>query len=128
MKISNTQMHLYLDTLNEMSFCTGKLGYAIVRNTRLLREQCQDYLKMYEQALVQYGEVVRTETQTGYVEGYSMSPDSPNLNAFVETVQPLAEIEHEVDLYTLPYEDAMNQLTAAQMLQLDFMLVESSDN
>ena len=124
MIFTNTKMHELINTMQELMFCKGMLGYAIMRNYRLLSEACQDYLKVYEKALVEYGDVRTTDNADESVETYTIDTTSKNFEQFAKEIEPLAYLPVEVNIITIPYTDAMEQLTAAQMLTIEWMLTE----
>lgn len=124
---TNTEMHMLLDTLNNCTHCTGLLGYGIARNIRLIQDASQDYLKIYGDALSRFGEVVETPTDVGFSKQFSINPSSPKFDEFISEVEPIAHVKHNVDVFCVPYSEAMNQLTAEQMLQLDWMLTDEQE-
>lgn len=127
MKVSNTVMHMHLGQLEKVIQCKGLLGYAIARNYRKIQEAVQDYLNVYSAALEQFGDTVEVETPNGMTQTLSIQPDSPNFEAFMQEIEPIAHIELDVDILQVPYSAAMDQLTAEQMLQLEWMLKEDED-
>ena len=43
---------------------------------------------------------------------------------FLDEIAPYNEMEHEVEIMTLPYSDAIGVLTGEEILAVDWMLVD----
>lgn len=120
MLLSNTEMHRSIDTLAKYTSCTGILGYGIMRNSRLLREACTEYINIYNHFIQEYGEAV----QHGNSTMYKLSTTSPNVQSFLDAIQPYAKIQHDVDIFKVQMSEAIKQLNADGLSDLEFMLVD----
>jgi len=47
---------------------------------------------------------------------------TPEFKSFCDAIEPFSTIEHEVDLMTAKYEDAIGVLTGEEILAVDWML------
>jgi hypothetical protein len=118
--LKNIQMEQMLTQLQPMLQFRDKLGYVAARNTRFLKDALAEFLSFKEELIRKYGEEEICEgAHTGRI---SISPDSPNFKAFTEEFEKIADIEHEVELMTLTYDEVIGILSGEEMLALDWML------
>lgn len=110
MGIRNDTAAGYLYSLNDMLDCKGKLGYCVARNNRLLVTELQEYLRMRDEAIIKHG------------EGAAINPGMPGWDAFVEEMADLDAKEREYDFDRISWEEASEQLTARQLLTIEWML------
>lgn len=102
MKITNGIMKYLLNTLNQPGFvdgATGPTGYAIYRNLRILQNEIKDYDKVIEDALKEYG--VESENGRYYID----EKDSEAIKKFTEKVDPVSNLEVDIDLYQIPRDE-----------------------
>lgn len=111
-KIRNDKAAEYLYTLNGVLDCKGKLGYCIARNNRLLVTELQEYLRCRDEAVMKHG-----------VDG-SINTAMPGWGAFSGEMADLDAKEREYDFDRVSWEEASEQLTARQLLTLEWMLEE----
>lgn len=124
MLLTNTEMHRRLMMLSKYTACGGTVGYAIARNSRRLRDACQEYLNLYKVGLDKYGEIV--EGPNGEPQR-AIAYTSAHVQQFIAELEPYAHIKHEVEVFQVPMSEAIGQLTAQGMLDLDFMLVDTDE-
>lgn len=126
MKLRNIEMENMLSQLEPLLEMKGKVGYAAARNTRLLRENNQEYQRLKHDLISQYGEPEHDEhgEETGQI---SITSTSPNFGKFASELTPLADMEHEVDIFTVPMNEAVDILTGQQLLNLWWMFEEVDD-
>lgn len=100
-----------------------KIGYVAARNTRILSQTLIEYFQFKHELLKKYGDIDLDENgkQKGTV---SLKPDSPNFEEFSKEFDPIKDIEHEVELMTIPYEEVIGLLNGEEILKLEFMLTE----
>ena len=112
MKMTNEQMSANVELLAGLQE-TGKLGYAIARNLRKLRDAAAEYLDAKQKMLVEYGEDMGDGRYKVDIE------------VFQREVGELAGIQHEADIYQVD-EDTFTSgtLTSGQMEQLLWMVKE----
>ena len=53
---------------------------------------------------------------------YTLSVDSPKFKEFCDELAPFNEMEHEVELMTAKYDDAIGTLSGEEILAIDWML------
>lgn len=110
MVIRNDTAAGYLYSLNGMLDCKGKLGCYIARNNRLLVTELQEYLRVRDEAIIKHG------------EDSAINPGMPGWNAFVEEMADLDAKERDYDFDLISWEEASEQLTARQLLTIEWML------
>lgn len=104
---------------------TGRFGYAIARNVRKLRDACTEYLQTRQNLIAELGEKVKDDAgePTGQI-GIKVGT-----KAYEEFQQRLAEfggIKHSVEIYKVPYNVLPKDMTAGDMLNLEWMLLDVS--
>ena len=121
--LTNSTMHQYLISLNEMLSYKGVLGYAIARNVRALQNGCQEYIDIFSKCVAKYG--VQEKDEDGNFTGrIKIEESSGNVAKLNKELAPYVEIKHSVELYMIPFSEAYEQLSAAELLQIDFMLFD----
>ena len=70
-----------------------------------------------------YGELDKDEkgNETGMV---SINPTSSNFQEFIKEFDSIKNIEHDVNLMTIPYEEVIGLLNGEEILELDWMLTD----
>lgn len=121
MKYTNIQLQTYFDILNSIaSKATGKLAYIITRNARKIFEELQEYTKIRNDKLYQYGEKRGNQL--------FLSADSPNYQKFLTEMAEYDEIEVELDFLKVKPEDLYtSNLNAIEMDQISFMINDEED-
>ena len=121
MKYTNIQLQTYFDILNSIaSKATGKLAYIITRNARKIFEELQEYTKIRNDKLYQYGEKRGNQL--------FLSSDSPNYQKFLTEMAEYDEIELELDFLKVKPEDLYtSNLNAIEMDQISFMINDEED-
>lgn len=121
MKYTNIQLQTYFDILNSIaSKATGKLAYVITRNARKIFEELQEYTKIRNDKLYQYGEKRGNQL--------FLSADSPNYQKFLTEMAEYDEIEVELDFLKVKPEDLYtSNLNAIEMDQISFMINDEED-
>lgn len=97
-----------------------KIGYAAARNTRILANAALEYLKRKEELIRELGE----KSDDGSI---AITNGSDALNEFLDRIEEWANIEHDVELYTIPFSEAINVLSGSEILEIDWMFEESED-
>ena len=110
MGIRNDTAAEYLYALNGILDCKGKLGYCVARNNRLLVTELQEYLHARDEAVVKFG------------EGATINPTMPGWDAFKAEMADLDAKERKYDFDRITWEEASEQLTARQLLSIEWML------
>jgi hypothetical protein len=123
MKLKNIQMELMLENLKPILPHRDKIGYVAARNVRKLTDALTEYFKFKEELIKKYGEVDK-DTDGNELQTISIKPESPNFKMFTEEFDKIRDIEHEVELMTLPYEDVIGLLNGEEILSLEWMFTE----
>ena len=123
MKYKNIQMEMMLETLKPVLTHRDKIGYVAARNTRILNDTLTEYFTFKRELISKYGEADKDANgnETGRV---SICPTSPNFFEFTKEFDSIKDIEHDVELMTIPYEEVIGILNGEEILELDWMLTE----
>ena len=99
------------------------VGYISARNTRRLRDASYEYSMIKTDLLNQYGTEIKDSNgdPTGRIE---LRSDDPNYAKVAEEISKTANIQHEVVIFTIPYDEVKNKLTGREILEIDWMLDE----
>lgn len=120
MKLTNLIMLQYITYLNEIAPKTkGKLGYAVSRNIRKISEELIDFEQARMNLIYKYG-VLNAESQE-----YIISEDTSEYKKFLDEINILSSIEHNVDIYKIDIDSIIqSDLTAQEMNNIFFMIEE----
>lgn len=102
---------------------TGKFGYAIARNVRKLKDACLEFLQVRQELFTKYGteEFDSNGNPTGNI---SIKIGTPECDEYLKQLGEYADIEHSVEIYKIPYSILPEELTAKDLLELDWMLYD----
>lgn len=116
-------MEMMLETLKPLLPHRDKIGYIAARNTRILNYTLTEYFTFKRDLISKYGEPDKDENgkETGTV---SISPTASNFNDFLKEFDTIKNIEHNVELMTIPYEEVIGLLNGEEILELDWMLTD----
>ncbi len=123
MKYKNLEMEKMLETLKPILPHRDKIGYVAARNTRILKNTLTEYFAFKQSLIQKYGEVDKDENGKE-LHTITVHPDSPNFKLFSEEFDTIKDIEHDVELMTIPYEDVIGLLNGEEILKLDWMFTE----
>lgn len=123
MKRTNNEMMGMLEALAPLLDRRDVIGYAAARNTRLLRTELNEYSRIRDELVMKYGEAEIGEdgNPTGRV---SIAPTSANFPMFLDEIGRFAEIEHEPELFTIKYGEAIGKLSGSELLSVEWMFEE----
>ncbi len=116
MKIKNGYMANALESLMKFQEQTGKTGYAIMRNIRILQPNLEDFEKVRLNLFKKYG----STDDDG--NNYSISKESENYNEFIKEYEELLNIEVDIELYQIDASDVNFQRTDNASVK-DYMIV-----
>lgn len=121
MQLTNLQCLEMIESLKPMMTRRDIIGYAAARNTRRLADACQDYMRIRESLLVEYGEQVTGPDgkPTGEIVLSSLSGNFPKYQAEIEQIE---EVANEVDVFRIDYSEVVNRLTGDEIIAIDWML------
>lgn len=120
-KLKNSQMVIMLRSLEPLLSHRDKIGYVAARNCRLLSTSLIEYETFKRTLINKYGTPDKDENGAD-LRTVSIKMDSPNFKSFCDEMAPFNEIEHEVELMTCKYEEAIGLLTGEEILAVDWML------
>lgn len=123
MKLKNLQMEKMLCQLNPILPHRDKIGYVAARNTRFLTDALTEYFAFKTELIKKYG-TVDVDEDGKELSTMSIKPDSPNFKLFAEEFDKIKEIEHDVELMTIPYDEAIGVLNGEEILSLEWMFTE----
>lgn len=121
--LKNSQMVDMLHKLQPLLSHRDKIGYAAARNHRRLAECLTEYERFRNGLIEKYGEHEKDE-EGNELPTITLSVASPKFKMFIDELTPYNEIEHEVEIFTLPYSEAIGILTGEEILAVDWMLVD----
>lgn len=123
MKYKNIQMENMIEELKIILPHRDKIGYIAARNTRILNDILTEYFAFKRDLINKYGEADRDKNgnETGTV---SISPTSSNFQEFVKEFDAIKNIEHNVELMTIPYEEVIGILNGEEILKMNWMLTD----
>ena len=117
--LQNQQMVEMVGQLQPLLSQRNKIGYVAARNTRMLQDQLVEFEQVRRDLIERYG----TDTTDDFgrtVRGIRVG--TPEFKSFCDAIAPFSTIEHEVDLMTAKYEDAIDVLSGEEILAVDWML------
>ena len=118
MTLKNIDLEGILQILQPILPHRDKVGYVAARNTRIIQTALTEYATFKNDLIKKYGE---RDEETG---NYSLTPQSATFNSFQQEFDTIANVEQEVDLMTLKYDEVVGVLTGTEILQLEFMLTD----
>lgn len=119
MKLKNIQLETMMNSLAPLLQRRDKIGYIAARNYRLINSTLTEFFIFKNDLFKKYGEENK-EDNTIFI-----SPESIHFNEFIDELNTIAEIEHEVDFMTIPYNDVVGLLSGEEILDVDWMLTEA---
>ena len=120
MKLRNDEMDKRLQQLAPLMERKDMVGYAAGRNYRRLVDACTEWTNLKMEALQKYGTPV-LDDDGNPTDAVEIARNSEDFQTFVDELAPYAGIEHEVEIFTIPYEHAQNELTGQQVYELYWM-------
>lgn len=120
MKLANCEIEKHISQLKTVLNHSDVVGYAAARNTRIMSEAITEYLQKRDELIAKFGNPVLDEEgkETGEI---SLSIESENFPKFLDELKPFAEVEQEINLVKLKYEQAIGLLSGTELLELDWM-------
>lgn len=127
-RCSNLDMSNMLATMDPyISTAKGKFGYAIARNVRKIKDACNEFLVVRQELIEELGESEKDENGNE-TANFSIKIGSPAFFEYVEKIDEYAGIEHDVEIYKIPYDVLPEDMTAQGMLNLEWMLFDDVDD
>lgn len=119
MKLKNIQLETMMNSLAPLLQRRDKIGYIAARNYRLFNNTLTEFFIFKNDLFKKYG-TENKEDNTIFI-----SQESIHFNEFIDELNTIAEIEHEVDFMTIPYNDVVGLLSGEEILDVDWMLTEA---
>lgn len=117
--LKNMEMVTMVRQLQPLLSHRDLFGYVAARNTRILNEQLTEYMKVQRDMLERFG--TEKQGENGMTE-LVIEVNTPEYQQFCEAMEPFINIEHEVELMTMKYEETINCLSGQEILALEWML------
>lgn len=117
--LKNSQMVFMRSQLTPLLSHRDKIGYIAARNVRILSNNLTEYEMFRNQLIEKYGEDGTDEHGRPTKQ---IKVGSPNFQKFCDEMAPFNEMEHEVDLMTGKFKDAIGCLSGEEILAIDWML------
>lgn len=95
-------------------------GYVAARNTRVISNCLTEYNQTKADLIDRFG-TKEVNEETGLTTT-SIKIGTPAFKSFCEAMEPFNNIEHEVEIMTMKYEDTINCLTGEEILGVEWML------
>lgn len=122
--LKNSKMVEMLRQLQPLLPRRDKIGYVAARNHRRLADSLVEYERFRNSLIEKYGEHEKDENGKE-LPTILLSMSSPNFKMFSEEMAPFNEMEHEVEIMTLPYDEAIGNLSGEEILSVDWMFEDS---
>lgn len=122
-RYKNLELKGMLNETQPLLSMNGKLGYAAARNSRKIQDALTEYLQKEAKLFEKYGEKEKDKNgnETGRLY---LDANNTAFKEFVDELLPFLEIEHDVEIMCLKYEEVMDVLTGEEMLAISWMLVD----
>lgn len=118
MKYKNIELTVMLETLKPLLKLRNKIGYVAARNTRTIVNNLTEYYTFRNSLIEKYGE---HDTDNGTI---SINVNNPNFKDFSKELETFNNIEHDIDIMTITYDEAIGELTGEEILDVEWMLTE----
>lgn len=120
-KFSNSIMENHSIVLRNFLDRNDIIGYACARNLRLLSNACQEYVSLKNKLVQEYGTASLDDNGNATGE-YYIDPNNDKYSYVADKLNESGNIEHEVTIFVLSYDEIIQKLTGNEILQLDWML------
>lgn len=119
--LCNYQMDLYANVLNNFLEYSGKFGYAIARNYRNLAISSVDYLDTKTKLIQKYGHQ-DLDSNGDFIGTYTIDSTCEHYQEVSKELTDLGNIEHEVTIFKITYDDLPEDLSARDIISLEWMI------
>lgn len=99
------------------------VGYACARNIRALESELKEYLELKDALIIKHG-AAELDEQGAPTGSYRFTPGSESYEAFLAELGPYMTLIGEPRLMTLDYSDAIDRLTGAEIIELEWMFAD----
>lgn len=125
--MTNMDMAIKLSILESfLHTATGKFGYAVARNVRKIKEACAEFLQIRSRLIEELGEKQLDEdgNPTGNV---IIKIGTEKYNEYNKKIGEIADIIHSVEIFRIPYDSLPDTVTAQNMIDLEWMLIDDEE-
>lgn len=120
--LSNYEIEHFVEVLSNFFDCNGRFGYAIARNYRKLSSTALEYFDAKHQLVKKYG--IEDFDSNGNSIGYVIEATNPYYQEVSKELNDLGNIEHEVVIFEITYDDLPEDLSARDIISLEWMIQE----
>jgi len=121
MPYTNSKLSEMLEAAQKYIDRKDIIGYAAARNVRRLKDDILVEFNEKKNALLsEYGEPY-LDANGNPTGGVYINPDNPNYSKFMEEYSKFSEIEHDFDIFKIKFDNAINNLTGSELLEIDWM-------
>lgn len=120
MKYTNARMVEMAEGLEPLLCRRDRIGYVAARNTRILRNETQEYEQYRSELFEKYGTAVLDEDGNPTTQMF-IPYNTPEFEAYTREIDDWSSIEHEPNIMKLKYEEAVGELSGEELLSCDWM-------
>jgi len=124
MRFSNARMSVMFESAKAFLGRKDIIGYACARNVRVLGNELTEYTRARNDLIEKYGKDV-TDSDGNKTGQYSISVNSPSFVDFASELDKFSNIEHEVDIFKIGYDNVVGELSGEEILSIDWMLEDT---
>ena len=117
----NSELVVMLHQLEPVIAQRNRIGYVAARNYRILSDALIEYNQFKNELIEKYGTPDKAENGTELPTA-SIKVGSPQFKSFCDEMAQYNNIEQQVELMTVKYEDTVGVLSGEEILSIDWML------
>ncbi len=117
----NSELVVMLHQLEPVLAQRNRIGYVAARNYRILSDALIEYNQFKNELIEKYGTPDKAENGTELPTA-SIKVGSPQFKSFCDEMAQYNNIEQQVELMTVKYEDTVGVLSGEEILSIDWML------
>ena len=117
----NSELVVMLHQLEPVLARGNRIGYVAARNYRILSDALIEYNQFKNELIEKYGTPDKAENGTELPTA-SIKVGSPQFKSFCDEMAQYNNIEQQVELMTVKYEDTVGVLSGEEILSIDWML------
>ena len=117
----NSELVVMLHQLEPVLAQRNRIGYVASRNYRILSDALIEYNQFKNELIEKYGTPDKAENGTELPTA-SIKVGSPQFKSFCDEMAQYNNIEQQVELMTVKYEDTVGVLSGEEILSIDWML------
>ena len=119
----NSELVVMLHQLEPILVQRNRIGYAAARNYRVLSGALTEYNQFKNELIEKYGTPDKADDGTELPTA-SIKIGSPQFKSFCDEMAQYNNVEQEVELMTVKYDDVIDILSGAEIVGIDWMLEE----